>query len=106
MDWHWLRLVAHLAPVVLSLIPGAAPLAPIVATAIQTAEALPGATDVEKLRHAQTFVVAGAAATNVIAGHQLIDPALAQQVAASAISTIVDTVNMIHLAHAPAAAGV
>jgi hypothetical protein len=104
MKWHWLKLVEQLAPVVLSIIPGTAGLAPIVAVAIQTAEAIPGASSAQKLAHAQSLVVAGAAATNVLAGHQVIDPVVAQQVGTDAISTIVDTANLIHLAHAPVAA--
>lgn len=104
MTWNWLQLVAHLAPVVLSVIPGAAPLAPIVSVAIQTAEAIPNASGPQKLAHAQQLVVDGAAATNAIAGHTVIDPDVAQKVAGEAISTIVDTANIIHDAHAPAAA--
>lgn len=106
MNWHWLQLVAHLTPVVLSLLPGAAPLAPLVAVAIQTAEAIPNATGDQKLRHAQELVTLGAAAINVAAGHQVVDPALAATISGSAISTIVDEANRIHAAHAPAVAGV
>lgn len=104
MKWLWLNLIVHLAPVVLSIIPGAAPLAPIVAVAIQEAEQLPGASGADKLAHARQLVVAGAAAANTLAGHTVIEPMLAQDVAANAISTIVDTANRIHQAHAPAAA--
>lgn len=105
MNWHWLRLVASVAPVVLSCIPGAAPLAPIVATAIQTAEALPGATRDQKLSHAAQLVGIGAEATNALAGHEVIPVDVAAHVARVAISTIVDTANRIHAAHAPAALG-
>lgn len=106
MNWHWLSLIASQTGSVLSVIRGAAPLVGIVTTAIQTAEALRGATGAQKLAHAQQLVVAGAAATNEIAGRTVIDPAVANIVAAEAISTIVDTANLIHQAHAPAPAGV
>lgn len=104
MNWHWLNLIVHLAPIVMSVIPGAAPLAPIVAVAIQRAESMPGATGAQKLALAQQLVVEGATAANVLAGHTVIEPMLAQSVAAEAISTVVDTANVIHRAHAPAAA--
>jgi len=102
MKWLWLKLVAELTPAVLALIPGAAPLAPIVATAIQTAEALPGATGDQKRAHAQALVADGVAATNLVAGKTVIDPTLAADVASSTISTIVGVTNLVHAAHAPA----
>src|SRR5260370_40135255 len=104
MKWHWLRLVESLTPTVLSLFPGTASLVPIVRVAIQTAEAIPGASSTDKLAHAQQLGVDGAAATNALEGRTVADPAVASRVAADAISTTVDTVNAVYAAHAPAPA--
>lgn len=104
MNWHWLKLVMDLSPIVLQFVPGGAALAPIVAVAIQTAEAMPNATGAAKLAHAQQLVAVGVAATNQVAGKTLIDPALATNISAHVIDSVVSIANDIHAAHAPAAA--
>lgn len=104
MNWNWLKLVADLAPIVLQFVPGGAALAPIVAVAIQTAEAIPGASGPDKLASAQTLVTAGVAATNQIAGKTVVDPVLVGTISAHVISSIVQLTNDVHAAHAPATA--
>lgn len=104
MNWHWLKLVADLAPVVLQFVPGGAALAPIVALGVQTAEAIPGLTGPQKLAHAQQLVAVGVAATNQVAGKQLVDPAFVNTISAHVIGSVVQLANDIHAAHAPVAA--
>lgn len=104
MNWHWLKLVADVTPIALQFFPGGAALAPIVALGIQTAEAIPGLSGPQKLAHAQQLVAVGVAASNQVAGKQLIDPQLANTVSAHVISSVVQITNDLHAAHAPVAA--
>lgn len=104
LNWHWLKLVADLSPIVLQFVPGGAALAPIVAVAVQTAEATPGASGPDKLAHAQRLIAAGVAATNAVAGKTVVDPSLVSQISAHLVGSVVQVANDLHAAHAPLAA--
>jgi hypothetical protein len=96
---NWLKLIEQLAPIVLAATP-AAPLAPFVAIGIAHAEALKGASGPDKQAHALAIVNAGIQATNAVTGKDLIDPAIANQTALSAIDTVVNVANIVSKAQA------
>lgn len=91
----WKHLLLGIGPLILSAIPATRPLAPIVPAAIAAAEDMLNATGKEKKAAALKLVEAGVVATNVAAGHEVIDPSAAHAVAGSAIDTIVATTNLL-----------
>ena len=92
---NWKQLLLTIAPLILSSIPRTRDLAPIVPGAIAAAEDMLNATGAEKKAAAMNLVIAGVTATNVAAGHEVIDPSAAHAVAGSAIDTIVATTNLL-----------
>lgn len=94
----WLQILAQVGPQVLMFTPLAPIAAPVVA-AIGEAEAMQGASGQEKLAHVVNIATDAATAANTQAGHVVIDPALMQATAATAISTAVNVTNMVHGAH-------
>lgn len=91
----WLQILANIGPLVLLATP-LAHLAPYVSTAIQLAEALPGATGLAKQQLVLGLVQTGVAVTNAQVQHPLIDPPTADTVARGAITTIIAATNLIH----------
>ena len=100
----WKSLLTTLAPVILAVIPGLAPLTPFVVLGIGEAEKMAGASGPEKLAHATEIAKAGIAGTNAIAvektGKPLMDPTLADSALQSGISAVVDVVNLVQAAKA------
>lgn len=94
---NWLRILAQIGPQVLLFTP-LAPIAPVVVSAIGEASAMAGATKAEKLAHVVNIATDAAAAVNVHVGHEVINPAVIQATAASAISSAVQITNMVHAA--------
>lgn len=91
----WLTIVARIAPLVLSLIPGIpTAIAPFVAVAIAQAEQLPGATGPQKLQAAVQITRNGIGGLNAAAGHEVIDP-LVDDAIAHAVSATVDVANLL-----------
>lgn len=94
----WLQLVLQLVPVILALTP-LAKIAPSVISGIMEAEQMPGATGAQKLAHVQTIAVDAAQAVNLGVGRVVLDPVAVQDASATAISTAVAVVNLVHGAH-------
>lgn len=94
----WLKIVETFAPMVLAFTP-AAPLAPFVAHGIQVAEGMRGADNGTKLATAIDLVNNGVAGANAQAGHQIIDPQIAQSLAGTAISTVVQVSKILAAGH-------
>lgn len=81
-----------------------APIAETVGAAIAEAQAIPDASGPDKLTHVTNIAIQAANAANVQAGRVVVDPVLVQQEAASAITTAVGAIKLVHDAHqAPAA---
>lgn len=91
---HFFLRVGQVAPMILALTPLAA-IAPAVTAAIQEAEAIHGAgSGADKLAHVVAIATEAAEAVNAQAGHQVIDPAAVQGAAATAVSAVVQVVNL------------
>lgn len=95
------------APVALAFVPGVPPIiGPLIGHAIAEAEALPGATGVEKKQHVLS-VVNDALQTAAAAGKPIGDPNVIVPAVSAATDAVVASVNAIKAAHpadvAPAA---
>ncbi len=101
----WLQILAEVGPKVLMFTP-LAPITGVVVAAIGEAEAMQGATGAAKLAHVVNIATDAAQATNLQAGHVVIDPAVLQATAVQAISTAVSVSNLVHAAHAETVASV
>lgn len=99
MSLGWLRRVAQIAPMILSVIPATAPIASLVAAGIASASQIKGATGEQKKQHALEIVAAGVEAANVKAGKIIIDPASAITAAATGIETVISTAKIVDAAH-------
>ena len=98
---NWLDVLRIAIVPVCLIIPGAAPLAPLIAGAILEAEQLPHAKGAEKKAHALNLVAVGVAAGNAVTHRQVIDPAEAVKTASQVIDASISVVNVIHAAQAP-----
>lgn len=93
----WLELLKQIGPIIVAAtVPGGAILAPIIVSGIATAEQIPGASGPEKKQHVIELATAAAQGINAAAGKPVIDPVTVQQVAGSAIDTVVGSVNLAH----------
>lgn len=86
---RFLDIVKTVAPMVLMVIPGAAPFAPLVAVGISEAESLAGASGEEKKAHVLKIVRVGVDATNA-AKPGSVDPQLVDNAVSPSIDLIVD----------------
>ena len=102
---NWLKLVEQIAPLVLAATP-LAPIAPFVAIGIHAAEQIPGASGATKLAVAQQITHIAIQAVNTQAGHEEVNPALADGILADGISAVVGAVNLKHAAQVEDAAEV
>lgn len=91
----WLKTLEHVAPAVLMFTP-LAPIAPIIAAAINTAEQIPGATGEQKKAYVQQIAASAVTAINTANNKTIIDPNAVSDTAGTAIDTIVGVNNMIH----------
>lgn len=91
----WLKTVLDLTPLILGLTP-LAPISPFVAAGITAAEQIPGASGPQKLAIAKAIVNASVQATNVQAGHQVVDPVIIDAAVTNGINTVVAVTNLIH----------
>jgi hypothetical protein len=94
----WLQVLAQVGPQVLMFTP-LAPIAGVVVAAIGEAQAMQGASGQAKLAHVVNIATDAAQAANLQAGRVVIDPAVLQATAATAISTAVSVTKMVHDAH-------
>lgn len=101
----WLQILAQVGPQVLMFTP-LAPIAGVVVAAIGEAQAMDGASGATKLAHVINIATDAAQAANLQAGHVIIDPAVMQAAAATAISTAVSVTKMVHDAHEQTVAAV
>ncbi len=101
----WLQILAEVGPKVLMFTP-LAPITGVVVAAIGEAQAMEGASGAVKLAHVVNIATDAATATNLQAGHVVIDPAVLQATAVQAINTAVSVTKMVHDAHAEVAATV
>ncbi len=105
---NWKQIVNLLTPIVvpilLSKVPHGALLAPIVASAITTAEDMTGQSGAQKLAAAQQITDLGIAGINAAAGTTKIDPVAVHQTLADGISAVVSAANLIHGQQSKAAA--
>ena len=93
----WLELIKLLVPIIIPVVsPKLAPLAPVIATGINEAEQLPGASGQDKLNHVINLATTTATGINAATGKTVVDPQHVTDAAASVISTIVDVANIIH----------
>lgn len=99
----FLSIARIMAPLALSFTP-LAPIAGPVAAAIGEAEQIEGASNAQKLEHVTTIAVQAAHAANDQAGRLVLDPALVQAAAATTISAVVDSINLVRDVHAAPAA--
>lgn len=90
----WKQILLGIGPLILAAIPATRAIAPIVPVAVAAAEDMLRATGPEKKAAAMQLVDAGVTATNVAAGHEVIDPSAVHDVAAGAIDLIVATTNL------------
>jgi hypothetical protein len=90
----WKQILLGIGPLILAAIPATRAIAPIVPAAVAAAEDMLRATGPEKKAAALQLVDAGVTATNVTAGHEVIDPSAVREVAAGAIDLIVATTNL------------
>lgn len=94
---NWLHLVKFLTPIILGVInPHLGQVSDSIVKGIDEAEALKNASSDEKLQHAVNITNEAVKAINAGTGKKLIDPAVVSQFAPTAISTIVDIVNLAH----------
>jgi hypothetical protein len=93
----FLKIAAKVGPIALQFTP-LAPIAGAVTVAIGEAEQIEGASSADKLAHVTAVAVDAANAANIQAGRIVLDPVAVQQEAASAISTTVGAINLIHAA--------
>ena len=104
MKWHLKEIrnaIRSIAPAVLPLVPGGAKLAPIlntITTAMEDAEAIPGATGAEKKAHVLSIVAAGVATANS-SGKIKLDPVEIEAIASSGIDTTIRAVKAVQAAH-------
>lgn len=101
---RWLQILADVGPKVLQFTP-LAPIAPYVSAGIAAAQAIPGASNADKLAHVTEIARDSIAATNAQAGHIVVSPALSDAVIHDSISAVVQAINATHgavdLAHHP-----
>lgn len=98
IDW---KTILHLAvPLVCAVVPGAAPLTPLILAGISEAESLSGASGAEKKAHALNLVATGIAATNAAAGKEILEPIATSATASAVIDSVVGVTNLVHAAHA------
>jgi len=93
----FLAVVGAVGPMVLTMVPGAgviAPLIPVIIHAIGEAEAIKGATASEKKQHVLAVVEAGVASANAT-GKVKLDLAEVLEVSSTGIDTVIGTVNII-----------
>lgn len=93
-----LSLIGLFAPQILRLTP-LAPVADAVAEAMQEAQGVEGASNQQKLDHVVNIAVEAARGINAEAKQTVIDPAMVQATAGSIISSVKQTVNLIHDVH-------
>jgi hypothetical protein len=91
----WFEVAQLLAPLVGLLIPGSAPVIPLIIRGVTEAEAIPGATGADKKAHVLNLVAASAEAETAI-GTLTIPPAAALQIA-NAVFQAVDGVRAVVL---------
>lgn len=91
----FLKIARTVGPVALQFTP-LAPIAGAVAAAIGEAQQIEGASGQEKLAHVTAIAMQAAQAANDQAGHIVIDPSLVSATAASAISTAVSAIKIVH----------
>lgn len=91
---NWLRVLKTFGPVIIAIIPGAAPFAPIIIAAMELAEETgkPGA---EKKEIAKKAIKVSAEAANIIAGKELIKLEEITQVADNTIDAVIKATNII-----------
>ena len=90
---NWKQLILQIAVIGLGSNPKTAKLVPFVVNGITEAEAMTGASGKEKLAHAIAITREGIAATNAVRPGTINENA-AEQVIASGISAVVDSVNV------------
>jgi hypothetical protein len=95
----WFDVLKVLGPMVLTLFPKVAPIAPILVHAIGEAEAFKDSGD-QKKQHVLQLVADGVAVTNSVSQRIVLDPVQTGQTASVAIDAVVAVVNTIHAAQA------
>lgn len=91
----FLKIARTVGPVVLQFTP-LAPIAGAVSAAIGEAQQIEGASGQEKLAHVTAIAIQAAHAANEQAGHMMIDPSVVAATAATAISTAVGAIKIVH----------
>ena len=92
MKMSWLTALKFFGPMVLGFTK-AAPIAPFIVSAIESAEALVGATGTEKLAHAKALVRTSVAAVNAQAGKQVVDPNVPDKIIDDAVALVISITN-------------
>lgn len=94
---NWFELAKFLGPIILAKInPHVAQVSDSIIHGIGEAEKMKNASSDEKLQHAINITNDAVKAINDGTGKELINPAIVNDAASHAISTIVDVVNLIH----------
>lgn len=96
----WFDIIKTVAPIVLMMIPGMAPLVPLVIFGITEAEQIRGASGPQKKQHVMEIVQAGLTGTNAVAKKELLPPQQTMQTVSAAIDTVVGVANLIDRVHA------
>ena len=91
---HFFQRVGKIAPAILAFTP-LAPIAPLVAAAVQEAEAIKGATGPEKLAHVKAIVTAAVRVANQEAGHQVIGATDLDAAIDHGVGAIISAVNAV-----------